>query len=240
VNAVLAHQLAAQNSMASVERLVTLGWGLDGVVRAGVPGAVVELGCHAGHASVWLACCLRDLGSPRQLVLFDGFAGLPPPAAEELRPGRPGSAAGGGPGTPGGRTVELADVAEGGLATSEQDVRDRFARLRLPQPRLVAGWFADTLDELPDRIAFCYLDADFYASTLTVLDAVWPRLSAGGLLVLDDYCDPARDPQAWNGLPVVKRACDQFFLARGLTVHVVPGVAGCRAVGYLHKPKDPT
>ena len=47
MNAALAYELADQSPMASVERLVTLGWGLDGVLRAGVPGAVVELGCNS-------------------------------------------------------------------------------------------------------------------------------------------------------------------------------------------------
>lgn len=227
MNAVLAYELAGQSWMASVERLVTLGWGLDGVLRAGVPGAVVELGCNAGHTSVWLGSCLATIpdAAPggRELVLFDSFAGLPAPTPQDTAPG----------GEP-----DAVNLLEGDLPATRRQVVERFARYGLPAPRIVPGWFSDTLDRLPDRIALAYLDVDLYAPTLTGLRAVWPRLSPGGLLVIDDYCDSDRDPHAWRGLPGVKRACDEFFTPLGLTVQVVPGVAGYRATGYLHKQKD--
>lgn len=254
----LAYELAAQSWMASVERLVTLGWGLDGVLRARVPGAVVELGCNAGHTSVWLAACLTDAdayapagdaaapdevstGGPRHrpgrdLVLFDSFRGLPAPSGPDLHtdpapdaePDRAGS--------------ELAGLGAGDLAATEEDVRARFARHGLPAPRIVPGWIEDTAGQLPDTIALAYVDLDFYAPTLTGLRAVWPRLSAGGLLVVDDYADRTRDSRAWNGLPGVKRAVDEFLTGLGLptqAMRVVPGVADYRATGYLHKPHPP-
>lgn len=231
VNAVLAYELARQSWMASVERLVTLGWGLDGVLRAGVPGAVVELGCNAGHTSVWLASCLAAVpdarGETRELVLFDSFAGLPVPGPQDTATP-----------TVTGRADTVADLTGGDLPATRRQVLERFAHYGLPTPRIVPGWFADTLGELPDRIAAAYLDADLYDSTLTGLRAVWPRLSPGGLLVVDDYCDPTRDPHAWAGLPGVKRACDEFFTPLGLTVAVVPGIADYRATGYLYKQKD--
>lgn len=222
MNAPLAYQLADDSWTSSVERLVTLGWGLDGVLRAGVPGDVVELGCHAGHASVWLADCLRTAGTAglsRDLVLFDSFQGLPAPGADDTSP-------------------TSAELHRGDLAATEQQVLDRFAEHGLPPPRIVPGWIADTLDQLPDDgIALAYLDLDLFEPTLTGLRAVWPRMSPGGLLVLDDYCDPVRDPRAWNGLPGVKRAADDFLTGLGLpldAIRVVPGVADYRATGLLH------
>lgn len=241
MNAVLAYDLAEQSYMASVERLVTLGWAVECVLRARVPGAVVELGCNAGHTSVWLASCLRDSGADRdgtdgdgpdrELVLFDSFEGLPAPSVEDTIPADADE-----------RRRPVAGLTEGDLAATEEQVVDRFTRYGLPVPRIVPGWFADTLHRhLPDPIALAYLDADFYTPTLAGLTAVWPRLAPGGLLVVDDYCDPARDPRGWAGLPGVKRACDAFLAGLGVpsdAMRVVPGVAGWRATGYLIKETE--
>lgn len=224
MNAALAYELAEDSYTASVERLVALGWALEGVLQAGVPGAVVELGCYAGHASVWLGDLMvdavhRGVTGTRELVLFDSFQGLPAPGPMDSSP-------------------DGALLRAGDLAASEQEVRHRFTRHGLPEPRIVAGWIADTVDQLPDRIALAYLDLDLYEPTLVGLEAVWPRLAEGGVLLLDDYGDRDRDPRAWLGLPGVRRAADDFLASRGLppdAIRVVPGVADYRATGYLYR-----
>jgi len=43
------------------------------------------------------------------------------------------------------------------------------------------------------------------------LEHVYPRLSRGAICVIDDYADPDAYPEAWNKLPGVKQACDEFF-----------------------------
>lgn len=235
MNASLAYELSNDSFTASLDRLVTLGWGLDGVLRAGVPGAVVELGCYTGAASVWLAEILHTAartgtdrcGGPRPLVLFDSFAGLPAPGPRD----RDATRAAGGP-------VWAQEATQGDLATTADRVRARFTAHGLPQPQIVAGWFDGSLDQLPEEIAF----ADLYESTLTGLQALWPRLSPGGLLVIDDYADPRRDARAWAGQPGIKNACDDFLAELDLpaeTVAVVPGDRPFQAIGYLHKPTAP-
>ena len=56
-----------------------------------------------------------------------------------------------------------------------------------------SGSDADSSDEhaqqLPMRIAVLRLDTDFYASTAAELEVLWPRLSPGGWLYIDDYFD---------------------------------------------------
>ena len=39
----------------------------------------------------------------------------------------------------------------------------------------------------PEKIALLRLDTDFYASTLHELRYLFPRLSKGGILIIDDY-----------------------------------------------------
>ena len=48
---------------------------------------------------------------------------------------------------------------------------------------------ARTNATLPNRIAILRLDTDFYASTHAEMNALWPRVVAGGWLYVDDYFD---------------------------------------------------
>ncbi len=53
-------------------------------------------------------------------------------------------------------------------------------------------WFKDTLPGLHDqRWALIRLDGDMYESTMDALKALYPNLSPGGYLVVDDYFVPA-------------------------------------------------
>ncbi len=79
-------------------------------------------------------------------------------------------------------------------------------------PTIHPGWFDETLPvELPEPIAFGYLDGDFYGSIMTSLKYCVPRMAPGGILIIDDYADVAANPGVWNGLPGVKQACDEYF-----------------------------
>jgi O-methyltransferase len=73
--------------------------------------------------------------------------------------------------------------------TSIETVRALAARLNLTNIRILAGIFPDdTASELGDRrFALCHIDVDVYESARSILDWVWPRLRAGGIVVYDDY-----------------------------------------------------
>ena len=60
--------------------------------------------------------------------------------------------------------------------------------------------------DVPASIAFAFLDGDFYESILTSLKLVWPRMSPGGVVLIDDYQRPE--------LPGVERAVHDFFISR--------------------------
>ena len=69
------------------------GGAVDGVLDAGVLGAVVELGCHAGRTGVWRAGCLRIARGSRS----GSWSGTRPPPAigswlgDSFQPARAGS-----------------------------------------------------------------------------------------------------------------------------------------------------
>lgn len=155
-----------------------------------VPGDLVELGCYRGATSVWMRSVLDCIGDEeRSIHVFDSFQGMPKP-----------------------RPVDQHHVDEGDLAATPDDVLQIHRQWGRRPPEIHPGWFADTLpDRLPDKIAFAYLDGDFYDSIMTSLEQCLPRMADGGVIVLDDYADLDLNPGAWNGLPGVKKACDDFF-----------------------------
>jgi hypothetical protein len=68
--------------------------------------------------------------------------------------------------------------------------------------RLVKGKVEDTIPVVaPPEIALIRLDTDWYESTRHSLDHLYPRLAAGGVLMIDDYGH-------WKGS---KQATDDYF-----------------------------
>jgi hypothetical protein len=54
--------------------------------------------------------------------------------------------------------------------------------------RFLKGWFKDTLPSAPiERLAVARLDGDMYESTIDALTNLYPKLSPGGYLIVDDY-----------------------------------------------------
>lgn len=104
---------------------------------------------------------------------------------------------------PVGRYAEL--VAQRGWGGVD-DVRANLAATGYPadRVRLVAGPVEDTLPgAAPERIAVLRLDTDWYASTRHELHHLWPRLSSGGVCIVDDYGH-------WAG---ARRAVDEYLAA---------------------------
>ncbi|MCB7129717.1 MAG: hypothetical protein J3T61_09300, partial [Candidatus Brocadiales bacterium] len=66
----------------------------------------------------------------------------------------------------------------------------------------VSGRVEDTIPgRVPDRIALLRLDTDWYESTRHELIHLYPRVTEGGVLIVDDYGH-------WRGC---KQAVDEYF-----------------------------
>ena len=86
---------------------------------------------------------------------------------------------------------------------TKREVKLRFLKAGLPVPVIKKAWFSDlTGEDLPEKIAFAFLDGDFYESIRDSLRLVVPRMSEGGVIVVHDYTNPA--------LPGVKKAVDEW------------------------------
>jgi len=109
----------------------------------------------------------------RKVYAADSFEGLPPPNLQ-LYPEDKG--------------WDLHVYKE--LAVSLEQVKDNFERYGLldEQVVFVKGLFKDTLPALDARpFALIRLDGDLYESTYDALDALYPKLSPGGFVIVDDF-----------------------------------------------------
>lgn len=189
-------------TMTSPEAVVTLAGAVRHLVAAGVPGAFVECGVWKGGSSMAIARTLLRLGrSDAELYLFDTFEGMTEPTEHDV--------------SRSGRTArELLQEEEGKwdsllwARAPLEAVRAALTAVGYPpeRVRLVKGPVERTLpDAAPATIALLRLDTDWYESTRHELEHLYPRLSPGGVLVIDDY-------GWWGG---ARKATDEYFAARG-------------------------
>ncbi len=137
-------------------------------------GAVVECGTWKGGMIAGIA---KTLGPARSYYLFDSYQGLPP--AKDID----GEAA-----------IQWQNDTAGpqyhdNCTASEDDARAAMNRSGASDWHVVPGWFKDTLKgpAVPDEIAILRLDGDWYESTMTCLETLFPRIVENGIVILDDY-----------------------------------------------------
>lgn len=175
---------SSAHTMVGIARLNNIQECLENVVADSVPGDFIETGVWRGGACIFARAVLKSLGvTDRTVWVADSFEGIPRvddsghPADVDLR------------------LHEYNDV----LSVSERTVRANFARYGLldDQVRFLPGWFRDTLPAAPTkRLAVMRLDGDLYRSTMDALVHLYPKLSPGGYVIIDDY----RIPGCWQAV----------------------------------------
>src|SRR6185369_15484988 len=161
------------------------------VIERGVPGDFVECGVFGGAQCAVMARAIMErpdgygpsgFDYRRRVHLFDSFEGVPAPGEHDLE------------------WVHPAGIS---LCTLE-GVKQHMAEWGIPDELLVyhPGWFADTVAPactceqdcdncayryLPDKIAILRLDGDLYASTKVCMENLYPLVSPGGWIIVDDF-----------------------------------------------------
>jgi hypothetical protein len=161
------------HTMIGRKRLDNIHALLDRIVADQVPGDLIETGVWRGGAVIFMRGYLAAHGITDRIVwAADSFAGLPPPSAEQDR------------------DLNLTREVMPILAISRADVEELFGRYDLldGQVRFLEGWFNQTLPAAPiERLALMRLDGDLYESTMDGLTHLYPKLSPGGFVIVDDY-----------------------------------------------------
>jgi O-methyltransferase len=194
-------QAVAPFTMTSPERIAALVESVRYVSRHAIPGAIVECGVWRGGSMMAVALTLLELEEWRDLYLFDTFDGMPPPGTDDRD-------------LTGASAADLMDAedkqtgavwARSPLADVRRNLLDTgYAESRV---RFVEGRVEETLpNRAPEQIAILRLDTDWYESTRHELVHLFPRLSTGGVLIIDDYGH-------WQG---ARRAVDEYLAETGV------------------------
>lgn len=196
--------------MTSPERLWSLLGAVRHVVDTQVPGDFVECGVWRGGSVMAMAKELVSLGvTDRHIWLYDTFAGMTSPTLEDVEAGTGVSAQ---------VMLNSTPVADGNNVWCVAGLPDVQANIRstgypFGQFTFVEGDVGQTLHQsAPSKVALLRLDTDWYESTKTELEVLYPRLSVGGVCIFDDYGH-------WQG---ARRAVDEYFEELGHRPYMHP------------------
>lgn len=140
------------------------------IERRNIRGDFIEAGIWRGGAIIFMRALLKayDIGQ-RQIIAADSFEGIPQNVTFKHDP---------------------VDAWQDRWAASLEEVKGNIERLGLLDDRIefLPGYFADSLGAMAKReFALIRLDSDSYDSVMTSLEHLYPRLSPGGIIIIDDW-----------------------------------------------------
>lgn len=158
-----------------------------------VAGNLAEAGVFEGDS----AEIIREKANGKKLFLFDTFEGF---IEKQILNGEP--------------------YKKGDLSVSYQQVQEKFKNN--DKVRIFRGDVVETKDYISnENFAFIHLDLDIYQPTKACLDFFYPRLSVGGILLIDDYC-----PTNWG----IIKAVNEFIVEHNLELK-----RGVSRLAYIKK-----
>lgn len=185
-------------TMIGLRRLENLQQCITDVIARGIPGDLVETGVWRGGATIFMKAVL-EAHEVRDRVVWvaDSFQGIPRPDPQRY---------------PADEGIDLWTAPQ--LSIPLEQVKANFARYGLldERVRFLPGWFRDTLPSAPiEQLAILRLDGDLYESTMDALRCLYPKLSVGGYVIVDDY----------GAIPACKLAVEDFRREEGIGEEIV-------------------
>ena len=159
-----------------------------------IEGDYVEFGCYRGDTSLLLAEIVEkpveNSVVGKRLWLYDSFEGLPEKKLQD-------------------ESAMGEDFKQGELYVTKREVKERFLRAGLRVPIIKKAWFEElTIKDLPGKIAFAFIDGDFYDSIKIALSKIEDKMTKGGVILVHDYNNPA--------LPGAAKAVDEWLEGKNL------------------------
>jgi len=168
-----------------------------------LPGDFVECGVNQGGFARMILEYIEFEKTGKRFFLFDTFEGFP---EKHILP-------------------EEAHVLSDYSYTNSLDaVRKTFGAF--PSVALIQGPVPDTLaDEPTQQVSFLSLDMNCVTPEIAAAEHFWPKMTPGGVIVLDDYGQSRHILQ--------KRAFDEFARRRNTEVLCLP-----TSQGLIFKPRE--
>jgi O-methyltransferase len=145
------------------------------IIEKRIPGDFIETGVWRGGSTIFMRAVLKAYDiSDKRVWVADSFEGLPAPN-EKAYPADKGDIH---------HTIDE-------LKVTLDSVKNNFSKYNLLDDQVIflKGWFRDTLPLAPfEKLSLVRLDGDMYESTMDAMVNLYPKLSPGGFLIVDDYC----------------------------------------------------
>lgn len=204
-----------------------------------IEGDLVEAGVFRGSSLLAMALMLKEIGSSKKVYGFDSFEGFPPVYhpnddlrmfQEMYRTGRITKDHADAVGRNiawreaiSGATPTVANISTSGSfsETGISLILKKIEILKLDNVVLVDGKYSDSMTAAcvkPERIMAVLMDCDLYASYMQVFDFVWPRLSPGSMIYLDEYYSLK--------FPGARIATDEFIAGKSAQLKKSPPTVG--------------
>jgi hypothetical protein len=191
-------------TMTGWERVHALIEAVRYVISSDIKGDFVECGVYKGGSMMAMALTLLSKGiKDRELYFFDTFEGMPAPGERDVDDVF-------------GNSVNeefskwrISDVSSTWVNAPMEKVKAAMASTGYPMERMhfIKGMVEDTLpSQAPNTVALLRLDTDWYQSTFHEMAHLYPRLSVGGVTIIDDY----------GHFKGAKDAVDDYFRGAGL------------------------
>lgn len=190
-----------------------------GMIDKKIPGVFVECGVAAGAQIMVMKYAIGE--GDKEIYAFDSFEGIP--LAGEFDTSQPGIGD-----IKHDKMKPLADrlVSSGITVHSKDNVVKNFQAANIPLDNVIfiKGWFQDTLpihSKGISKISLLRLDGDLYESTMVCLEYLYPLVSVGGVVIIDDFA-----------LDGAKKAVFDYFKDDLPEIKLVDGGQG---VAYFYK-----
>ena len=198
---------AHADTMIGIKRMENIEYCVRKVIEENIPGDLIETGVWRGGATIFMRALLDAYGDQEDRTVFvaDSFEGLP-------KPGKFGY------------QQDAADehYKQKELAISLDSVKNNFRKYDLLDNRVIflKGWFKDTLRKAYiEKLSILRLDGDMYGSTMDALEALYPKVSPGGFIIVDDYYAVASCRQAVTDYRSRKGITGPIYLIDGMGVY---------------------
>lgn len=161
-------------TMVGLKRLDNIQYCIEDILKNDIKGDFIEAGVWRGGVGIFMNALLKVNDVTDRLVwMADSFEGLPTPDGKEY---------------PEDTGLDLHTIKF--LSVSIEQVKENFKKYDLlnNKVRFLKGWFKDTLPKIPvKKLALVRCDGDMYESTMDILVNLYPKLSLGGYVIVDDY-----------------------------------------------------
>ena len=153
-----------------------------------IEGDIVECGSYKGGSGILMGLWLKANGIKKRIHLMDSFAGLPAPDAVNDKGYKKGQF-----------------VSDYDLVKSEVEKNGLSDMVTFHK-----GWFSETIPPMKDKvkIALFHVDCDLYTSTNDCFPDLYPAVTDGGAIILDDFND---------GGGGEKKAVHEYFEQNGIS-----------------------